>query len=173
MRLVLVGLKRRWWRYAAMLAILVALIPTVGLVWFGWGYIAENKGVLDSLPEPPGIQSIYIGSNPYTQDESPITPPDGWGTRVTFQAPNMSRDNIVDFYVSHLTPAWRHCVDTISTFNPQTGESGTMMGNAIFLKGTSLVSVDSLNMLDGGPGNFDIYVDHDRHSERCPDDGGR
>ena len=167
----------RKWRYAALLAAVLAalltLIPSVGWVWFGWGYIADNKGILASLPAPPGVQRIYIGSHPYTGDESPITPPDGWGTLATYQAPHLSRDEIVDFYVANLSPGWRYCIDTISTFDPQTNESGEMMGNAIFLKGSALVSVDSLNLLYGGRGTFDIFVDHNRDFEPCRDDAPR
>ena len=48
-----------------------------------------------------------------------------------------------------------------------------MMGNAIFLKGSALVSVDSLNMLYGERGTFDIFVDHNRDFEPCRNDTPR
>ena len=166
MRRGLIRLKGKL-RYVVPLAVLLALIPTVGWFWFGWGYIAENRGILASLPAPPGVQRIYIGSHPYTGDESPITPPDGWGTLATYQARHLSRAEIVDFYVSNLSPEWRYCIDTISTFNSQTNESSEMIGNAFFLKGSALVSVDSLNLLPEERGAYDIFVDHDRDFEPC------
>ena len=51
--------RTRKWRYAALLAVLLTFISTVGWVWFGWGYIADNKGILASLPAPQGVQRIY------------------------------------------------------------------------------------------------------------------
>ena len=55
--------RTRKWRYAALLAAVLAalltFISTVGWVWFGWGYIADNKGILASLPAPQGVQRIY------------------------------------------------------------------------------------------------------------------
>ena len=124
------------------LALLAALVLIVGWVWFGWGYVAKNRLLMDSLPVPPDAQRIDIGSNPYGGDESRVTPPDGWGTRARFrvgassQEPlltdpkpyafsplaqfrfsSLSRQPIADFYVSRLTPDWKYCVNIVTSFD--------------------------------------------------------
>ena len=154
-------------KYVAIsLGVLVAsvlLAFAVGQFWFGWGYTADNEEILDSLPVPLGSQRIWMGSNPYEGDELIFTPPDGWGTRATYQAsPDGSRESIVDFYLSGLSPHWQSCVSDISVVDLATGKTTKMMGNAVFVQGSSYVSVDTLNMSIDGPRTFDISVDHDR-----------
>ena len=124
------------------LASLVALTLTVGWFWFGWGYVAKNRQLMDSLPVPPDANRIGIGSHSYADDESPLAPPDGWGTRATFRvspssphplltdpepyalspiAPfrfsSLSRQPIADFYISRLSPDWQYCVKVVTTFD--------------------------------------------------------
>ena len=92
-----------------------------------------------------------------------ITPPDGWGTRATYRvAPETSREEIVDFYLSELSLDWASCVDTIGLVE-QTGTKRTIMGNANFVKETALVSIDTMNLASEWRNNtFDVYVDHER-----------
>ena len=52
-----------------------SLVFLIGWFWFGWGHITANRNLLESLPIPPGAEQIWVGSNGYTSDESPITPP--------------------------------------------------------------------------------------------------
>ena len=65
-------------RYALRLCLpLVAigsLVFLVGWFWLGWGHVTANSDLLESLPIPPGAEQIWVGSNGYTSDESPITP---------------------------------------------------------------------------------------------------
>ena len=91
-----------------------------------------------------------------------MLPPDGWGTRATYSAPSAAaREEIVDFYVSRLSAAWRSCIDTdaIVAFS---GRVSTEMGNVRFTRGNAYVSVDTRNVdAASGPRTFDVYVDHD------------
>ena len=65
-------------RYALRLCLpLVAigsLVFLVGWFWFGWGHIAANSDLLESLPIPPEAEQIRVDSHPYESDELPITP---------------------------------------------------------------------------------------------------
>ena len=145
-------------RIAFPLLAIGALVLVVGWFWFGWGYIASNQDILNSLPEPPGVERIWEGSNPYRSGEMAVIPPDGWGTRATFRAPpEITREHVVRFYIKELTPAWEACVETDFIVGD---ERRNMMGNAIFGKGAALVSIDTKNMISGD--KYDIYVDHDR-----------
>ena len=104
---------------------LLLLTLVVGRVWFGWGYIADNEKILDSLPVPPGAQRISVRSHSYSSEELIFIPPDGWGTLATYQAPaEASKDDIVDFYSSRLSPEWRYCVTYVNTFDLLTREDG-------------------------------------------------
>ncbi len=68
----------------------------------------------------------------------------------------------MDFYLVGLSPQWQSCVEEVTVRYIASGKSTNMMGNAVFLRGTSLVSVDTLNMSMNGPNTFDIFVDHER-----------
>ena len=154
-----------------LLAAMGLLTVTFGWLWLGWGYIAENEDLLDSLTVPPGVQRIWIGSHSYTKDDGGLMPPDGWGTRATYQAPSeTSREDIVDFFLSELSPEWQSCVIEINVVEAATGKSTQMMGGASFTRGSSVVSIDTDNMLDEAPHTFDIFVDHERGFEPCAAD---
>ena len=119
---------------------LLLLTPVVGRVWLGWGYIADNEKILDSLPVPPGAQRISVRSHSYSSEELIFIPPDGWGTLATYQAPaEASKDDIVDFYSSRLSPEWRYCVTYVNTFDLLTRETGVVMTGVSFTRGLSLV----------------------------------
>ena len=92
-----------------------SLVFLVGWFWFGWGYITANSDLLESLPIPHGAVQIRVDSHRYESDELPITPPDGWGTRATYSAPpDATKEEIVDFYISRLSPDWESCIDSYS-----------------------------------------------------------
>ena len=69
------------------LAAIGSLVFLVGWFWFGWGHIAANSALLESLPVPSGAEQIRVDSHSYDSDELPITPPDGWATLATYSAP--------------------------------------------------------------------------------------
>ena len=146
-----------------------SLVFLVGWFWFGWGHIAANSDLLESLPIPPGAEQIRVNSHAYESDELPITPPDGWGTLATYSAPpDATREEIVDFYISQLSPHWKSCIDTDSIV-PVSGQKRSEMGNAQFSRKKAYVSVDTKNInATSRSQTFDVYVDHDsRHRADC------
>ncbi len=159
------------WKYAAMLfGLLLALsllTVAVGWFWFGWGYIANNKEMLDSLPAPPGVQRTSVVSSSYSSAELVFIPPDGWGTRATHRAPpEVSEEDVVDFYISNLSSQWRYCKNYITTIDLLTRERGVVMAGLFFTKGSARVSVDILNMKQP-PHSFDIGVKYNADSDPC------
>ena len=77
-------LSTRLVKKVVLLALLATLVLVVGWFWFGWGHIRANKALLDSLPVYSEAQRIQVSSNPRSDDETFLTPPEGWGTRAVF-----------------------------------------------------------------------------------------
>ena len=89
---------------------IIALVTIVGLIWFGWWDIAQNRRILASLPLPPGAERIEIDSHPVAWKDNFLAPPRSWSTAATFAIPGHSREYLLDFYVSRLSPEWDHCI---------------------------------------------------------------
>ena len=161
------------------------MIPVVGWNWCGWGYIAANRDLLNSLPVPPGVERVRVGSDPYRKGDMAVTLPDGWGTLATFLAPEgTTREDVVRFYIRELSPDWEYCIDTIKMLGggnrvgvdivTTADRSKNIMGSAVFGNGTASVSVNTLNMSISVPESinslmtgdtYHIYVDHDSRRE--------
>ena len=152
------------------LLLLIALllsIVVVGRCWFGWSYIADNKELLDSLPVAPGVERISVVSSSYSSDELVFIPPDGWGTRATYRAPpDVSEKDVVDFYISNLSPQWQYCENYVNSIDLLTRERGVVTTGVFFKRGPARVSVDILNMTQA-PHSFDIAVNHNADSDPC------
>ena len=131
--------------------------------WLGGpSRITDNRRILNSLPMPAGVEQISIDSHYHTQGDSLLAPPDGWATLATCQTPpELSREGIVDFCRSRLSPEWISCVDTDNVFNPATGERTEEMGNALFWRGSAYVSIDTYGLSVDDRHTFDVYVDGD------------
>ena len=164
------GIRRKPWRAATSLGVLVALLALtvlVGWVWFGWGYIANNEELLDSLPVPPRAERISINSTSYSSHELAVIPPDGWSTRGTYRAhPQTTKDDIVDFYVSQLSLEWEPCQNYVNSVDLKTGEEGKLMTGVHFTRGQAYVGIDILNMTEA-PHTFDVGVDHNEVDKPC------
>ena len=96
----------------AAIVVLTAIVSLVGWVWFGWWEIAQNRRVLNSLPVLPNAQLINIDSDGYGRADlllAQLFPPDGWITRAQFSLNGYSRNEVKEFYISHLSPAWELC----------------------------------------------------------------
>ena len=159
--------KAKWATIAFATLATLLLIFAVGWIWFGWGYIADNRAILDSLPVPPGVERISVGSGSYSEDELALTPPDGWGTHATYQAPpEASREEVIGFYLSKLSPEWRSCVEDHPVTSLLTGEeTGAVWKSVCFTRGSSLINLNA-NVMEGRH-KYVIYVDHDKGDERC------
>ena len=96
----------------AAIVVMTAIMSLVGTFWFGWWEIAQNRRVLNSLPVLPNAQLINIDSDGYGRADlliAQLFPPDGWITRAQFSLNGYSRNEVKDFYISHLSPAWELC----------------------------------------------------------------
>ena len=168
--LLVKSMQRYTLRLCLSMVALGALVFLVGWFWLGWGYIPANSDLLESLPVPLGAEQIRVSSHVYESDELPITPPDGWSTLATFSAPpDATREEVVDFYISRLSPTWKSCIETASIYVVVSGKMRTEMGNALFSREQAFVSVDTKNLNAASRSQtFDVYVDHDsRHRADC------
>ena len=92
----------------------------------------------ESLPIPSEAEQIRVDSHAYASDELPITASDGWSTLATYSAPpDATREQIVDFYISRLSPDWKSCIETDSIVAVSGGKR-TEMGNAKFSRGAGI-----------------------------------
>jgi len=91
------GFKRKSLYAGLAVAILAALVVMVGWIWLGWGYIAQNRWLLKSVPVPTSAERIYVRSGGgYGSDDMVLTPPEGWGTLARFRVSGYTRQEIVD-----------------------------------------------------------------------------
>ena len=161
-------------KFAGCLLILLAppavLTLIVGWVWFGWGYIASNRLLLNSLPVPPEAERIWVGSHPHHSGEQLFSSPEGWSTRAAYRiSTDTTRKEIVDFYMSNLSLSWGACIH----FARVAGRAERVIltgGTVIFVKGRAYLSIDtySLSRSYSGP-TYEITVDHERDSKyECP-----
>ena len=154
------------------LAALLGLTVVVGWFFFGWGYIRANKEILHSLPVPPGAQLLEVHSSGYTNGDdllSDYLPPDGWRTSVTYRVPlQVSRKDVLDFYVDRLLPEWQYCTRDLPVVSSSGGPWVDVVRNAWahFDKGRALVDVDLLTSkwggrwIDGTDHTYSVSVEH-------------
>lgn len=131
------------------IAILSAIIATVGCTWLGWDDIAKNRRTIAALPVPPSTERTSLSSYGYSNDDSWISPPHGWGTLAEFEYQDHTRAYLHDYYVSQLSAEWKHCTrELVPGFH--------------FTKGDYLVSLDTSNAPPRtGAGSFEIHVSRD------------
>ena len=144
------------------------MVVTVGWVWFGWGYIAQNRWLLKSVLVPVGAERIYVRSGGgYGPDGMVVTPPEGWGTRVRYRVTGYTRQAIVDFYVSEMPGDWDHCLRLYPDYGENPGDRLVVLLGVHFVRGDSMVSIDTSSISGLGSGWFDIYVDYDSGRDPC------
>ena len=157
------------WKCAA-ISIVAAAVMTfiIGLLWFGWGYVADNKQLLNSLSVPPGAQRVSVSSSAYSPDDSVLTPPDGWVTLATYEdSAEASKEEILSFYLSKFSPAWASCVHFYDTGLLYIGEAHVVVTGASFTKGQALVHINIDNMRMKNNNTFIVSVDHKNSSNPC------
>ena len=150
------------------LVVVVALVVAVGWVWMGWGYIAQNRWLLKSVPIPPGAERVYVRSGGgYGPDDSVLTPPEGWGTRARFLVSGYTRQEIVDFYISRMALDWEYCLRLYPDHGEDPGSRLVELLGVRFVRGDSIVSIDTSSLSTRDQSRFDIYVDHDSDRNAC------
>lgn len=114
-----------------------------------------------------GSERLQVESSPYYLDESPEI--DGYTTNVVYRAPpEMTAEEVVDFYVASLGRDWEHCLEEIPMVEGETGEQVGTIPLAYFLRETAgvsvnttaMVSVNMDGMIGGEPHTFEVVVDH-------------
>ena len=98
-----------------------------------------------------------------------FTPPDGWALRRTYQAPaGTTRDEVLDFYVSELSAEWQWCLRRITSID-EAGKRGEDILGAHFIRESTQISIDTLNLDGERHPTYDIYVDNEENINLCQD----
>lgn len=114
-------------------------------------YALENERLLDALPGLPGAEEVSIESLPYSRQEGP---PDKHFIRVTYEAPpEISAQDVIDFYVRSLATEWQHSI------HERPSENGNILV-ADFRRWSAIVGVDTSTMFQDGPRTFEVFVDY-------------
>ena len=90
--------------------IVTTLVAIVGFVWLGWWDIGPKPAGPEHPASPPGTERVEIDSHPVARDDLLYSPPRFWSTAATFEIPGYSREYLLDFYVSRLSPEWEYCI---------------------------------------------------------------
>ena len=139
----------------AALVVLAILVPAVGLIWFGWWDIAQNRKVLDSLPLPPGAELIDIDSEPNYRVNTLIYP-HSWSTLAKYQIPGHTPEYLTEFYVSRLYSKWDYCIRR-------------SVPGARFVARQFVVSIDASGAAThpADNGSFEILIEYDVRGNPC------
>ena len=134
---------------------LIALVPTVGFVWFGWWDIAQNRKILDSLPLPPGAELYYLDSDPNYRVNTLIVP-HSWSTLAKYRVQSQTPEDLTEFYISRLRSKWDYC------------ERRSPPG-ARFIARDFVVSLDASGVATHptDAGAFEILVEYDVRGNPC------
>jgi hypothetical protein len=137
-------------------------------------YVELNERLLETLPEMAGSERLQVESSPYYLQE--MGPADGYTTNVVYQAPpEMTDQEVVDFYIQRLKDEWEYCVENIPIVEGETGEQKGNVRLAHFFREramasintTAMMSVNTDNMFVGGPRTFELAVDHRTYRNFC------
>ncbi len=140
----------------------------------GESYVQQNERLLETLPEIPGSERLLTESSPYHLYESPEI--DGYTTVVVYRAPpEMTAEDVVNFYVDSLGGDWEHCVEEIPMSEGETGEQVGAIPTAGFVREmatvsihtTAMVSVNKDGVIGGEPHTFEVAVDHQARTNLC------
>ena len=148
-------MRRRLLRPAVLIPAFVLLALGAGIAYAAWtqldaGRIDANEELLASLPRFPG--SVEVDRLTQTEAGGALPVPDQVVTSVLFAPPAAATQaEVVEFYVSRLTPEWRSRTTTVTVADEEQSAAGTSAFRVDFSRGE-----DCLQLLTYGmaPGHF-------------------
>ena len=148
-------MRRRLLRPAVLIPAFVLLALGAGIAYAAWtqldaGRIDANEDVLASLPRFPG--SSEVDRLTQTEADGVLPVPDEVVTSVLYAPPaDATQAEVVEFYVSRLTPEWRAETSTVTVGDEEETETTPSAFRVDFSRGEDCVRLLTYGM---APGHF-------------------
>lgn len=148
-------MRRRLVRPAVLIPVFVLLALGAGIGYAAWtqldaGRIDANEEVLASLPILPG--SVEVDRLTQTAADGALPVPDEVVTSVLYAPPaETTQADVVEFFVTGLTPAWEARTTTVTVGEEEQGAAGASAFRVDFSRGEDCVQLLTYGM---APGHF-------------------
>lgn len=146
-------MRRRLLRPAVLIPGFVLLALGAGIAYAAWtqldaGRIEANEEVLASLPRFPG--STEIDRLTQTEADGTLPIPDEVVTSVLYAPPaGATQAEVVEFYVSRLTPEWRARTTSVTVADQEQAATGASAFRVDFSRGEDCVGLLTYGMAKG------------------------
>jgi hypothetical protein len=145
--------RRRLLRPAVLIPAFVLLALGAGIAYAAWtqldaGRIDANEEVLASLPRYPG--STEVDRLTQTEADGTLPIPDEVVTSVLYAPPAAATQaEVVEFYVSRLTPEWRARTTSVTVADQEQAATGASAFRVDFSRGEDCVRLLTYGMAKG------------------------
>jgi hypothetical protein len=145
--------RRRLLRPAVLIPAFVLLALGAGIAYAAWtqldaGRIDANEEVLASLPRYPG--STEVDRLTQTEADGTLPIPDEVVTSVLYAPPAAATQaEVVEFYVSRLTPEWRARTTSVTVADQEQAAIGASAFRVDFSRGEDCVRLLTYGMAKG------------------------
>lgn len=146
-------MRRRLLRPAVLIPGFVLLALGAGIAYAAWtqldaGRIEANEEVLASLPRFPG--STEVDRLTQTEADGTLPIPDEVVTSVLYAPPaGATQAEVVEFYVSRLTPEWRARTTSVTVADQEQAATGASAFRVDFSRGEDCVRLLTYGMAKG------------------------
>lgn len=146
-------MRRRLLRPAVLIPAFVLLALGAGMAYAAWtqldaGRIDANEEVLASLPRYPG--STEVDRLTQTEADGTLPIPDEVVTSVLYAPPAAATQaEVVEFYVSRLTPEWRARTTSVTVADQEQAAIGASAFRVDFSRGEDCVRLLTYGMAKG------------------------
>ena len=146
-------MRRRLLRPAVLIPAFVLLALGAGIAYAAWtqldaGRIDANEELLASLPRYPG--STEVDRLTQTEADGTLPIPDEVVTSVLYAPPAAATQaEVVEFYVSRLTPEWRARTTSVTVADQEQAATGALAFRVDFSRGEDCVRLLTYGMAKG------------------------
>jgi hypothetical protein len=146
-------MRRRLLRPALLIPAFVLLALGAGIAYAAWtqldaGRIDANEEVLASLPRYPG--STEVDRLTQTEANGTLPIPDEVVTSILYAPPAAATQaEVVEFYVSRLTPEWRARTTSVTVADQEQAATGASAFRVDFSRGEDCVRLLTYGMAKG------------------------
>ncbi len=125
-------------------------------------YVRENERLWETLPEFPGAELVRVTSASYEEERPPLPPKVlGYTTNVVYRvSPEVSAQDIIDFYVEQFGGAWQVELDEVPIVEGGTSERKGTVLLGTFTRGEAVVSVNTDGIAAGEAHTYELVIDH-------------